>query len=383
MTIWILFALMTGIATVVLLVPMARVARRGTVRDIGPEEVHDLAVYKDQMAEIDRDRERGVLGEAEASAARNEIARRLLRAGDRAESARDSGAGRSHARLAAVAVIAIVPFVALAAYIGVGSPDMPDQPLASRACGPDIGIENVVICVERHLARNPADAEGWRVLAPVYMRLGRAQDAANAYRQVMDLSGETSELLTDYAGALMMASQGVVSRPAVEALQKAMAVDQDNMRARFYYAGSLASEGKKDEALKVYDDILARSPKDAPWLDAVRQAQAMIKGEVPPAMAEAGPGAGGMPGPNAADVAAASSMSTQDRQAMIAGMVARLAGRLEENPDDIEGWLRLIRAYGVLGDADKRTAAIEKAKVAFEGKDDALRRIEEAAGATN
>ncbi|ODN70559.1 c-type cytochrome biogenesis protein CcmI [Methylobrevis pamukkalensis] len=395
MTIWIVFALMTVAATLAVLVPMARAARSPAT------DGHDVAVYRDQLAEIERDVARGVLAEGEAVAARAEIGRRLIRADEAADgdAARVSGKGRL-ATAARVGIILFVPLTALAGYVALGSPDIPDQPLASRECGPEAGVDNLVVCVERHLASNPADAEGWKVLAPIYLRLGRADDAADAYARVIEISGETPARLTDYAAALMAASGGIVSRPAMAALEKAMAADLDDMRARFLYASGLVREGRSDDAIAVYDDILARSAKDAPWIATVTEARRVVSGEAAPQALAPGPrlgmapdvgsGAGSgpaqgpllgaAPGPSPDQMANAAAMNPAERQAMIEGMVARLADRLAQDPKDLPGWLRLIRAYGVMGAADKARDAAGSARSAFAGETAALAEIEAALG---
>ncbi len=379
MLIWILFALLTAAATIAVLAPMMRARAAATV-----DAEADVAVYRDQIAEIDRDLERGVLAPAEATAARTEIARRLIRADEAVKAGRAAQGPRGLRRAAAVLTLVFVPASTVALYLAVGSPDLPDQPVAARECGPDAGVDALVVCVERHLARNPDDAEGWKVVAPIYLRLGRAEDAADAYGRVMALTGETPALLTEYAGALMMAGGGIVSRPAMTALEKAMAGDPDNMKARFIYAEGRMMEGRPQDALAVYDDILARSAADAPWIGAVTQARAIAAAAVgggAPATGERAPGpaTSAAPGPSADDVAAALAMPEDERRAMVEGMVAQLAGRLDADGADLEGWLRLIRAYDVLGESAKRDEALGKARAAFAGDSAALARIDAAA----
>lgn len=377
MLIWIAFAVLTFASVLAVLLPLAR-GRAAT-----PESAHDVVVYKDQLAELERDRARGLIGESEAEAARTEIARRLLRAD--AAVAGETAARRSLARPVALAVCLFVPLAALGTYLVLGSPDAPDQPLEARLeqNNGEHDINAMVAQVEAHLAKNPGDVQGWQVVAPIYMRLGRYNDAASAWRKVVaggDASPDTAE---NFGEALVAANQGIVTAEAEAAFAGAMASDPDRIKARFYRALGLKQSGRNDEALAGYDALIARSPADAPWLAATRAQRAEVLAalgkpkDTPepatlPAMAAPAPA----PGPTAGDVAAAAGMSEGERGAMIQGMVQQLADRLASDPNDADGWRRLIRAYAVLGRTDDAKAAYEKAKATFSGDAAAMEAID-------
>src|SRR5438067_230862 len=167
MMLWFVMALMTAAAIFAVLWPLAR---RTPLRSGS-----DIAVYRDQLDEIQRDRAAGLIGEAEAEAARIEVSRRLIGAAD----AQDATSGPLpaataawHRRLVAIIALVVLPIGAGAFYLDVGSPELPGQPLSARAPDPqDQSIDRLVAQVEAHLDRNPEDARGWEVVAPVYQRL--------------------------------------------------------------------------------------------------------------------------------------------------------------------------------------------------------------------
>jgi cytochrome c-type biogenesis protein CcmH len=378
MVLWIIFAFMTAASTLAVLVPLARRRKAAT-----PDAAFDAAVYRDQLDELERDRERGLIAEGEAEAARTEIARRLLRAGASADES--VPVRRSLARPIAVAAIVLVPVIAISTYAITGSPDLPGQPLSARMNEqPDAnGLDEMVARVERHLAANSGDAEGWRVIAPVYMRIGRFQDAAEAYRKLMVLEPPTADLRETYGEALVAANDGLVSADAQAAFDAVVAADPSRIKSRFYRAEGLLQAGRQQEALADFDEIIKRSPADAPWIQPVMQGRARalaalkLPADTPaPPMLPPEVAVAATPGPSADDVQAAAGMSEADRSAMIGGMVERLAGRLAEDPNDAEGWQRLIRAYAVLGRNDDAKAAYEKAKATFAGDAAKLEAIE-------
>ncbi len=376
MILWLAFAVMTAVAIFAVLWPLAR---RGDVNPGGS----DLAVYRDQLDELDRDRAAGLIGEAEAQAAKVEISRRLLAAADaaQAEQSQSDSSALWRRRAAAVAGLLLLPIGATALYLALGSPNLPGAPLAARlkAIHQNSPIANLVAQAEAHLARNPDDVRGYEVLAPVYLRLGRVNDAVHARRKILALSGESAARQADLGEALTAAANGVVTRDANSAFERALALDPKELKARFYTGVAAQQDGKSEEAARIWQDLLANAPADAPWLPTVRHALATIGRPAESAagsVASAAPIAGAAT-PSAAEVAAAGQMSEQDRGEMIRGMVARLAGRLKENGGDVDGWQRLMRAYIVLGERDKAQAAAADARKAVAGDPDKLRQIED------
>ena len=187
MTLWFMFALMTVAAIFAVLWPLSR----GSSAPAGGSEE---AVYRDQLAEIDRDVAAGLIGASEAEAARVEIGRRLLAAAD---GQRDLPARSNLGLRRASAIVALVglPIAAVTFYLALGSPRLGDFPLASRTRTADVNqpLDNMVAQVEAHLEKNPTDGRGWTVLAPVLARLGRNDDAVRAYRNSITYAGDSAD----------------------------------------------------------------------------------------------------------------------------------------------------------------------------------------------
>lgn len=366
MLLWLVFALMSAAVVAALLHPLMRqqAATAGASDGSG-------AVYRDQLAEIDAEAERGLIGPDEAQSARREIARRLLaRAPAVPATTHSSGgpAGRG-SRLMAVFVAGLVPVLAIGFYLRSGSPGIPSQPVAARRAMPTVNAEmaKLIAAVEARLKEAPGDGRGWDVIAPVYLRLGRHGDAVHAYREAIRLVGEEPRRLAGLAEALMLSEEGQVSKEARGVLERLLALDPGHVQARFWLAFGKEQDGQLAEAADAYAKLLAAAPSDAPWrpmledrLQAVKAALGQGRdatGAKPP---EAGAGA-----PGADELAAAERMSPTERQAMIDGMVTGLAARLAQNGRDLAGWQRLIRALTVLGRKDEALAALDRARISL------------------
>jgi cytochrome c-type biogenesis protein CcmH len=363
MTLWFVLALMTAAAALAALWPLSRAS------DV--QAGSDLAVYRDQLEELDRDRAAGLIGEVEAQAARVDISRRLITAADVAEFAHSLPIGSSlwRRRAITIAAVGLLPLVAATLYLTLGSPELPGQPLEAqlRAAHENRSIANLVSQAEAHLERDPDDACGYEVLAPGYLRLARFDDAVNARRKLLALSGENAERQSDLGEALTAAANGIVTVDAKTAFDRALVLDPKELKATFFIGLAAKQDGDRAKAATIWRDMLEGAPRDTPWLPKVREALARVRGA---------PTITATPGPSAEDVAAAGNMSEKDRSEMIRGMVAQLADRLMENGNNIEGWQRLLRAYMVLGERDKVHAAAADAKRALAKDPDKLRRIE-------
>lgn len=374
--VWAVFAVLTALAALAVLVPLARGRRSAGEAEGG------VAVYADQLAEVDRDRDRGVIGEAEAAAARTEIGRRLLKAArEAAPAAPETGWRR---RLVAAAAILAVPVAAVALYMTFGTPEAPDAPLAARRAAPAEGqdVAALVARVEAHLAENPDDGQGWAVLGPVYLRVGRPSDAAAAFRNAVRLQGPTAPLEAGLGEALTMVAGGVVTAEARAAFAEAARLDPAALRPRFYLALALTQEGRRDEAVAAWRAILSEAKGGEPWVAAVKRELAGLGAPVDaPAGGMPAAGQGAAPGPSAADMEAVAALPAAERAKVIEGMVAGLAERLSRDGGSLDEWVRLARAYGVLGRRDEARAALVKAKAAFPGDPAAQQRIDETAAA--
>lgn len=367
MVFWISVAILTALAVLAVLWPLSR---RPTVSD---DAAHDIAVYRDQLDEIDRDVDRGLIAPGEAEGARAEIARRLLRADREAGAA--ATASRTRRRGVALAAIIAIPLISLLIYGSLGRPTYPDQPRAARLQAPvgDESLSTLVARVEDHLARTPDDGRGWEVLGPIYLRLNRPADASAAYTNAIRLEGESAERLAGLGEAIVQANGGVVTDDATTAFTAAQELDPSAVRPRFFLALGLSQEGRTDAAVAAWKDIIASADGGEAWLPVARAQLAQLGADVP--AGPVGQGEAAMPGPSRADVEAAAGMSDADRTAMVEGMVAQLAARLDETGGDVAEWLRLIRAYQVLDRTDDAKAAAGRALNAFSGDPEAQARI--------
>lgn len=364
MLFWVIAAILTLGASLAVLLPLAGGPKRGSA-----SSDHDLEVYRDQLSELDRDVARGQIQPAEAEEARAEIARRILRL----DNAADKAAPRQPSmatRLVATAAVLAVPLVSWGLYSQLGSPDLPSQPLSERlAKNPaDSSVDELVARAEAHLAANPSDGRGWDVLAPIYLRMQRFSDAVTAYRNAIRLDGDSAARQAGLGEAIASAAGGIVSADAQAAFEAALKLDPANPKASFYLAMGMAQEGRIEEATAGWQKMLAALPQDSPWRGAVEQALAeSARRSV----------ASGVPakGPDAGDVDAASSMSPQDREAMINTMVAGLDEKLRQNPRDAEGWMQLIRSYVVLGKADQARDALNRGIAVFGSDSDEAKKF--------
>jgi len=351
MLLWVSVAGMSALAIAGVLWPLFR--RSGAAREGG-----ELAVYHDQLQEIERDRQLGLLAPAEAGAARVEISRRLLAASQPGESTTAPSPFPRNAIVAASLVLLTAGTSAL--YLRVGTPSLASEPqqIAAR----DASVDRLVAQAEDYLARNPNDARGWEVLAPVYMRVGRPGDSALAWRNVIQLGGPDADRLANLGEALTAQANGVVTEEAKDAFVRSVALDSTVVTSRFYLAIAAEQDGKRSEAARIFKELIDQAPANAAWAADVKAGLARVDGKPD--------GAPAVP----KQAAAASQVGPQDDA--IQGMVDRLARRLQQDGSDPDGWVRLVRSYVVLKDETKKAAAIADARNALAGDAEKLAKFE-------
>ncbi|MEE1654895.1 c-type cytochrome biogenesis protein CcmI [Microvirga sp. CF3062] len=355
MVIWIVLLAMTAAAVMAVLWPLSRHYAVG--RQANP----DTQFYREQIAEIERDLARGTLHPSEAEAAKAEAGRRLLRAtGLQAEEA-FAPVGEPalrRRRAASTLALSIIPLLALATYEIYGSPQLLSEPPGARMQPQQAGSSNLLGAVgeiEAHLAKNPQDGRGWEVIAPVYLRMGRIEDAVKAYESAIRYQAPDAARFANYGEALVLAKDGLISAEAQAAFEQAVKLDSSTPKAQFYLARAAVQDGQTDKAKTILQNLLASSPADAPWTDAVRQELAAL---------------------GAPQSAAATAGTPQIGPEAIAGMVTGLASRLEAQGGSAEEWARLMRSYAVLGQRDKAAEAAKRAREVLAQDTEALKTID-------
>lgn len=340
MMIWAVFAVMTGAAIFALLWPLSRTSIPGFA-----DTADARSLYRSQLGEIDRDLARGLIATDEAEAARAEAGRRLLRAaGDEVSPAGETEPSLRRRRASSALMLSLVPLLALLVYGSYGSPDTPDQPLAARLAkaGPQQDFAVVFARMEAHLAANPTDTKGWSLIAPIYLRQGRYDDAANAFASALRYGKPDPEQFAGLGEARTLSAEGVVTATAREAFAGAVKLDPKNPRARYYLALAQEQDGDVQGAIASLNALLAGSPPDAAWVVVVRDRLARLQA--------AGNG----------DAIAA--LPDAERQQAIKGMVEGLADRLNAGGGTLAEWSRLIRARSVLGEKAQALQAVKTAR---------------------
>lgn len=344
MLFWLICAGLTLAATAAALLPLAK--SPAAIADAGG---NDIEVYKDQLRELEQDSARGLIGGDEAGAARIEISRRILKAASSGDS--KSNAHPAAAKMA-VATVVLVPVLAWGAYFAAGSPHMPDQPIAMRMQAPaeNAPIDVLLAKTEAHLAANPEDGRGWDVIAPVYLRLGQFDKAVGAFERAIKINGPAFRSEIGLAEALAGRNGGMIGPDSEAAFRRAALLEPGNPQPAIMLATAKAQRGEMAAAKTDFESILGKAPSDAPWRALVEQSLASINAAI------------SQPGPTGSDIEAASQMSDGDRAAMIESMVAGLDEKLKTNPEDKDGWLRLIRSYTVLGKKELAVEALDRAR---------------------
>ena len=253
MTLWFVLALMTAAAMFAVLWPLAR--RTSSLRSGS-----DVAVYRDQLEEIERDRAAGLIGDQEAAARRSRSrAGSLPRPKPRQRRMPAPTSATWRRRAVALVALMALPLGAAGLYLALGSPMLPDQPLAPRlaAARGDQSIDSLIAQVETHLDRNPEDGRGWEVIAPIYLRLGRFDDAVKARRKALRLNGETAEREAGFGEALVVAANGIVTAEAKAAFERAVALDANNVKARYFLGLAAEQDGNRGQAAAIWRALLA------------------------------------------------------------------------------------------------------------------------------
>jgi cytochrome c-type biogenesis protein CcmH len=363
MLIWAVFAAVLGACMLAVLMPLSRREERAVA------DADARALYEAQMGDIARDLDRGVITAESADLARAEAARRLLRFSRDVQPVAEVVTERAlrRRRAAAAIILAAVPLVALPVYALYGSPQLPAKPLAVRMSSDpermDMGV--ALAQIESHLALNPGDARGWELLAPVYMRLGRYEDAARAIASIVALSGPTMDRLVDLGEARVLAAGGVVTQDARLVFEQAKKLGELNPKGRYFLAVAREQDGDVAGAIADFRSMLASAPPGANWADFVRERLARMEGQ--PTLQ--------VPVPPGGEAIAA--LPPEQRVAAIRGMVDGLAARLASQGGTRDEWLRLVRSQAALGDREAAVASYARARAALGSDPEALAALDD------
>lgn len=350
---WIIAGVLTLTAAVVLAAPLF------DTRKFKSEDAFALEVYRDQLAELTRDEQRGLLTPEQARAAQIEIERRIL--------ALDEGKkflpARPPSHRLTLAMAVILPLAGFGLYLMLGSPQLPSQSATDRLAAERARTSPEIQALEAKVERSPSDAQSWIDLGRAYVDVERAKDAKDSFAKAMALGRKEPDLLRQFAHAAILAEGGRVTTDAQSALQRALSADPGDPTSRFFLALAKAQNEDLEGALADWLTLEQQLPPQAPLRRLLAEnidKAARQLGKDPAKL----PGRGPAPaGPSADDMAAAAQMTPEQRQAFIESMVERLAAKMKEEPEDIEGWIRLANAYGVLEKrAEARAAWAEAAK---------------------
>ena len=368
MVFWILVALLAAAVTFAVTRPLLQ-----PVSETSDASDADIAVYKDQLAEIDADTARGVLSDDEAVATRAEVARRLIRRAQRLEQPATRRA--ISVKPLYLAATAVLPLASLALYMAVGAPGLPGMPLSERlAAKPDRGspAEDLIAKVEQRLREHPEDGKGWDVIAPVYLSRGQYDDAVQAYQNAMRLLGESVARLNGFAEARIRMNDGVIGNDAKKALEAVLKADPKRREPRIWLAIAKEQDGDMKGAAEDYRTLIAEGSEGAPWRQALQQRLAAIESGAAQPEKRSG-------GPSEADINAAAQMTAEERAAMINKMADGLAGKLKINGKDAAGWAKLIRAYVMLARKDDALKALSEARAQLSGDAGGLKAVNDMA----
>ncbi|HUZ91145.1 MAG TPA: c-type cytochrome biogenesis protein CcmI [Methylocella sp.] len=355
---WLIFALLTAAAVISVLWPLARPPRGVGRRAIG------VALYKAQLVEIERDEAQSLVAPEDAQGAKAEAARRVMAAAEVPVEPAPAAVSSKSVWLIAIAVLIFVPAVSLSLYATIGHPELPDDPLSARldAAPARMDLAVAIAKIEAHLAQHPDDGRGYEVLAPVYLRMGRAADAVHAARESLRLLGPTAERQELYGEALVSAANGAVTAEAKQSFEAAAAIAPSAPKPQFFLGLAAAQEGDSARAREIWGKLVAEAPPGAPWAQALRERMAAL--------------GGGPEEPQNGMAAKITALPEADRMNAIRTMVEGLAARLAQNGQDLEGWLRLVRSYTVLHESDKARSALIDAKRNLAGDPNAIARLE-------
>ena len=345
---WILAVLLAFAAMGFVCLPLLR-----KTESAPSESESEQALYQARISEIQKDLELGRLDEASANAAKTEEARRLIKSSESVSARNSLSSNKIIILLAAISL----PLISIPFYLTTGSPDFSsglNQPEQASTQQPS--MQDLLEVAENRLKSNPDDTKGWKAVGPVYVRLGRFKDAENAYQNILRVEGRAPEFLLKLADVYIERDKGQINQSARNLIEEVLSVEKDYPIAKFYSGIIALQNDRKDETMRIWQSMVDNSKGDEDWLPVVKGRIAELKSlESEPQL----------PALDDDTIKAAEEMDPSARNEMINQMVANLAEKLEENPDDKQGWERLVRSYIILGRNEDARDAVEKATRQF------------------
>jgi cytochrome c-type biogenesis protein CcmH len=363
----------------------------------------DLLIYKDQLVEVEKDLEKGVLSKSESDAARIEVSRRILLADKRSKLEKQTvSISQNHNKLITFIILIFILAGSFSIYSFLGNPSLPDMPLQARLAEikenrsqrisqeeaellvPDEIIEApsdylaLVSKLRIAMKERPNDIQGLRLLALHEFRLGKYRSARKAHLKIINVLGETATAkdLIDFAEVMIVATNGYVSPEAEFILRRGLEMKPNDGRARYYSGLSMAQSGRPDVTLRLWENLLDEGPDDAPWIPLIKEQIVDVARLIGVNLAQ-----DQLPGPTSEQINSAETMSDVDRKEMIQGMVSSLSNRLANEGGTVNEWARLIRALGVLGETANASKIWIEAQTIFERNSSDIEILREAARA--
>jgi len=363
----------------------------------------DLLIYKDQLVEVEKDLEKGVLSKSESDAARIEVSRRILLADKRSKLEKQTvSISQNHNKLITFIILIFILAGSFSIYAFLGNPSLPDMPLQARLAEikenrsqrisqeeaellvPDEIIEApsdylaLVSKLRIAMKERPNDIQGLRLLALHEFRLGKYRSARKAHLKIINVLGATATAkdLIDFAEVMIVATNGYVSPEAEFILRRGLEMKPNDGRARYYSGLSMAQSGRPDVTLRLWENLLDEGPDDAPWIPLIKEQIVDVARLVGVNLAQ-----DQLPGPTSEQINSAETMSDIDRKEMIQGMVSSLSNRLANEGGTVNEWARLIRALGVLGETANASKIWIEAQTIFERNSSDIEILREAARA--
>ena len=399
MTLWLILTAMTAAAALYVAAPFLRPTDKTAA-----EQSSELGIFRDQLAEIDREAAAGTIEPTAAEQARAEIKRRMLVADKLA-------AGRAAARpltaleyrFAFLTILGLTVLGSTILYAFQGAPGIPSagplgavagqgqaagDPAAATSGAPALAdVETMISKLKDRLKTAPTDTKGWAMLGWSYMSVGKFADAVESYRKAVSIDGKAAALHVGLADALIQQANGQVTPEAKGIIDTAMGLDPKEPRALFLRGLGKSQGGDAKGAIDDWIGVLGLAGPNDPWTPEVRQqietlakqANIDVSGRLP-AVTVMVPTVAPAAGPTQADIAAAQNLPDADRTAMVKGMVERLAAKLEATPRNLEGWVQLMRARKVMGDAGGAKAALKKSLEVFADSPPDVEKLKSAAG---